>query len=59
MIPLCRTYRLEMDPDYKLPKSDIDGVTDPENVEVDSEDVELLVKEAEDPLPEEDASEER
>ena len=48
-----------MDPDYKLPESDIDGDTDPEDVEVDAEEVELLVKEAEDLLPGEDASEER
>ena len=40
-----------MDPDYKLPETDIDGDTDPEEVEVDAEELELLIKEAEDPLP--------
>jgi hypothetical protein len=33
--------------------------TDPEEVEVEAEEVELLVKEAEGPLPEEDPSEEK
>ena len=48
-----------MDPDYKLSESDIDGDTDPEEVKVGAEEVELLVKEAEDPLPEENPSEEK
>jgi glycerol-3-phosphate dehydrogenase len=40
-----------MDPDFKLPETDIDGDTDPEEVEIDTEELELLVKEAEESLP--------
>ncbi len=46
-----------MDPDYKLPETDIDDNTDTEEMEVDAEELELLVVDAEEPLPDDHSEE--
>ncbi len=55
MLLHCRNKE-EMDPDFNLPETDTDGDTDPE-VEIDAEELELLVKEAKESLPEEHSEE--
>lgn len=48
----CRNYREENDPDYELPESDRVWESDVEEEEAEEEDiVTILVREAEEPLP--------